>query len=127
MLIFNCLHSTYLYFIADFLLFYRGTNMVQIYNKKTANKQNQRKKTKKEKRCNLLSYTSFLMDIYRCLPILISLPQSQHPLHHHPACCCRRCHQPADRSQDPVVRHLGRSGHCTFPGLLPGIRCSVLP
>lgn len=73
MLIFNCLHSTYLYFIADFLLFYRGTNMVQIYNKKTANKQNQRKKTKKEKRCNLLSYTSFLMDIYRCLSILISL------------------------------------------------------
>lgn len=57
--------------------------MVQIYNKITTNKQNYRKNQKKEKRRNLLSYTSFLMDIYRCLSILISLPQNQHPEHYH--------------------------------------------
>ena len=39
MLIFTCLYSTHLYFVADFLLFYRGTNMVQIYNKNPRNKQ----------------------------------------------------------------------------------------
>ena len=60
--------------------------MVQIYNKITINKQNYRKKIKKEKRHNSLSYTSFLMDVYRCLSILILLPQSQHPVHCHCSC-----------------------------------------
>ena len=64
--------------------------MVQIYNKITTNKQNYRKNKKKEKRRNLLSYTSFLMDIYRCLSILISLPQNQH-LEHRPYHSERRC------------------------------------
>lgn len=68
--------------------------MVQIYNKITTNKQNYRKKIKKEKRRNSLSYTSFIMDVYRCLSIIISLPQSQHPVHCHCSClnpdlhCC---------------------------------------
>lgn len=53
--------------------------MVQIYNKITTNKQNYRKNKKKEKRRNSLSYTSFLMDVYRCLSIIISLPQNLHP------------------------------------------------
>ena len=39
MLIFTCLHSIRLYFVADFRLSYRGTNMVQIYNKNPRNKQ----------------------------------------------------------------------------------------
>jgi len=39
MLIFTCLHLTHLYFVADFLLFYRGTNMVQIYDENPRNKQ----------------------------------------------------------------------------------------
>ena len=57
--------------------------MVQIYNKITTNKQNYRKNKKKEKRRNSLSYTSFIMDVYRCLSIIISLPQNQHPEHYH--------------------------------------------
>ena len=52
--------------------------MVQIYNKITTNKQNYRKNKKKEKRRNSLSYTSFLMDVYRCLSIIISLPLNPH-------------------------------------------------
>jgi hypothetical protein len=52
--------------------------MVQIYNKIITNKQNYRKNKKKEKRRNSLSYTSFLMDVYRCLSIIISLPQNPH-------------------------------------------------
>lgn len=122
------MHSTYLYFIADFLLFYRGTNMVQIYNKKTANKQNQRKKQKKEKRCNLLSYTSFLMDIYRCLSILISLPQNQHPAHYRHALYYPE-HRLVDLHsyQDQPVHHPEhRSGH-TFQHLQPGMPYSVRP
>lgn len=65
--------------------------MVQIYNKITTNKQNYRK-IKKEKRRNSLSYTSFLMDVYRCLSIIISLPQSQRPVRCRQPC---RCSEPA--------------------------------
>jgi len=57
MLIFTCLHLTHLYFVADFLLFYRGTNMVQIYDENPRNKQIYQKVLKTKVGCNSLSYT----------------------------------------------------------------------